>query len=105
MIDVSADRSAIEAVKRALWNGEERPFSALGRSAGFVVADDSDGHIAVRWRAPRGQDDGQRLGHLEAYAVILRDAGIRAFVTLSAPETRVVCLADAPRSLSRSPGR
>ena len=97
---VTADESALDAVRRALLSGGERPFWGRGRSPGFVVAHDPDGLIAVRWRAPRGRDDGPRLGHLEQYAGLLPAAGIRAFVTLSPPEARVVCLHDTARLVS-----
>jgi hypothetical protein len=77
-------------VRRALLRGGELP---AGRgTSGFIVGRNAQGLIAVCWRIPRGQDDGARLGYLESYAAILRGAGIRAFVTLAAPEARVLCL-------------
>lgn len=86
-----------DVVRQALIDGGERPYRARGRSAGFVVGHDADGMITVRWRVPRGRDDGARLGYLEQYAGILRAAGLRAFVTLAAPEARVLCLRDVAR--------
>jgi len=87
----------VEAVVRALLGGGEVRF---GRgAAGFEVGRDPDGLLAVRWCVPRGWDDGARLAYLEAYATTLRATGIQAFVTLSPPEPRVLCLRRAIRPL------
>jgi len=93
MNDVPADDAAVDPVVHARLRSGERPFNRGG--AGFVVSRDADWMIAVCWRAPQGPDEGVRLSQVESYAGVLREAGIRAFVTLTPPEARVVCLVPA----------
>lgn len=81
----------VRAVEHVLLRaGEPR---VTDRTSGFQVRAAGRGTVTVRWCTPDGEPAaGAGVSFLEAYAPILRDAGISAVVTTDRLGPRVLCL-------------